>query len=95
MVRIPLQNFYNPENYAFYSLEVSPEMSAQGIPDPWEFPCLVYKENGEEEILWGATFAIIQSFLKIAFDAPLPSPDGRRIIHRPLVSNYLTGSPEL
>ncbi len=91
MVRIPLKEFYNPENYALYSLEVTPEMSAQGIPDPWEFPCLVHREDGEEEILWGATFAIIQSFLRLAFDIPLPYPDGRRVIHRPLISNYLTG----
>ncbi len=91
MVRIPLKNFYDPKNYALYSLAVTPDMSQQGIPDPWEFPCLVHEEEGEQEILWGATFAIIQSFLRLAFALPLPYPDGRRIIQRPLVTNYLTG----
>jgi 8-oxo-dGTP pyrophosphatase MutT (NUDIX family) len=91
MVRIPLKDFYDPANYAQYSLEVTPEMSKQGNPDPWEFPCLVHQEDGEQEILWGATYNIIQSFLRLAFDIPLPSPDGRRIIQRPLIANYLTG----
>jgi 8-oxo-dGTP pyrophosphatase MutT (NUDIX family) len=91
MVRIPLKDFYDPGNYALYSLAVSPEMAGQGIPDPWEFPCLVHQEDGEQEILWGATFAIIQSFLRMAFDTPLPTPDSRRIIQRPLIANYLTG----
>jgi 8-oxo-dGTP pyrophosphatase MutT (NUDIX family) len=91
IVSIPLQAFFLPENYALYSLEVPEKLISQGVPNPWEFPCLVYEENGAEEILWGATYTIIRFFLNTVFDHPLPSPDGRRVIHRPLVSNYLSG----
>jgi 8-oxo-dGTP pyrophosphatase MutT (NUDIX family) len=91
IVSIPLQVFFLPENYALYSLEVPENLIAQGIPNPWNFPCLVYRENGEEEILWGATFKIIRTFLETIFDHPLPFPDGLKIIHRPLVSNYFSG----
>lgn len=95
IVPIPLAAFFNPQNYAIYSLEIPEKLIAQGIPSPWEFPCLVHLENGEEEILWGATFKVIQSFFRIVFHFSFPSPDSRRIIRRPLASNYLTGREEL
>ncbi len=95
IVPIPLQAFFLPENYALYSLEVPRNLIAQGIPNPWNFPCLVYGREGEEEILWGATFNVIQSFLKIVFDHPLPFPDGRRVFRRPLGAHYFSGSQEL
>lgn len=94
IVPIPLAHFYNPEKYVLYSLEVPPKLAVQGIPSPWVFPGLVQEAEGEEEILWGATFQIIQCFLKIAFPFPLPSPDGRRVIHRPLNPAYLSGESE-
>lgn len=89
IVSIPLPAFFLPGNYALYSLEVPEKLIAQGIPNPWNFPCLVFGEEGEEEILWGATFNIIRTFLKIVCGHPLPFPDGQRVIRRPLVSNYL------
>jgi 8-oxo-dGTP pyrophosphatase MutT (NUDIX family) len=91
IVSIPLETFSRPENYAIYSLEVGGNHITQGIPNPWEFPCLVYKENGEEEILWGATFEVIQTFFKIVFNFSFPPPDGQRIVHRPLAPNYFSG----
>lgn len=94
IVSIPLAAFFNPQNYAIYSLEVPEKLVAQGIPDPWEFPCLVHREKGEEEVLWGATFRVIQTFFEIVFNFSFPSADSRRIIHKSLVSNYLSGRGE-
>jgi len=91
IVPIPMAAFFNPQNYAIYSLEVPEKLIAQGIPSPWEFPCLVHREDGEEEFLWGATFKIIQTFFQIVFRFSFPSPDGRKVIRRPLAPNYLTG----
>jgi 8-oxo-dGTP pyrophosphatase MutT (NUDIX family) len=91
IVPIPLAAFFDPQNYALYSLEVPEKLVAQGIPSPWEFPCLVHREKGEEEILWGATFKVIQTFFQIVFRFSLPQPDGSQVINRPLASNYLTG----
>ena len=93
IVPIPLTRFYHPPNYALYALEIPPEMVAKGIANPWVFPCLVQEEGGEEEILWGATFNIIRTFLKNVFSFPLPFPDGQRVIHRPLIPHYLSGDP--
>jgi len=91
IVSIPLGKFFDRANYAVYSLEVPENLMAQGIPNPWEFPCLVHKENGEEEILWGATFEIIRTFFKIVFGFSFPVPEKGKIVHRPLSSNYLSG----
>jgi 8-oxo-dGTP pyrophosphatase MutT (NUDIX family) len=91
IVPIPLADLYNPQKYALYALEIPQEMVAKGIANPWVFPCLVQDGGGEEEILWGATFNIIRMFLKTIFPFPLPSPDGQRVIRRPLLAHYLSG----
>ena len=91
IVSIPLETFFHPTNYAVYSLEVAENLITQGIPSPWEFPCFVHKEDGKEEILWGATFEVIQTFFKIVFDFSFPSPDTQRVVHMSLASNYFSG----
>jgi 8-oxo-dGTP pyrophosphatase MutT (NUDIX family) len=91
IVSIPLEKFFDATNYAVYSLEVSESLMTQGIPNPWEFPCLVHQEDGEEEILWGATFEIVRSFFKIVFNFSFPVPDKEKIVRRPLPLNYLSG----
>ncbi|NWF54242.1 MAG: CoA pyrophosphatase [Syntrophaceae bacterium] len=94
IIPIPLSAFFKPENYAIYSLAVPEKLMAQGIPSPWEFPCLVHRQGGEEDILWGATFKVIQTFFQIVLNFPFPSPDPQRVIRRSLASNYLTGREE-
>jgi 8-oxo-dGTP pyrophosphatase MutT (NUDIX family) len=94
IVSIPLGKFFDRANYAVYSLEVPENLVAQGIPNPWEFPCLVHKEDGEEEILWGATFEIIRTFFKIVFGFSFPVPEKGIVVRRPLPSNYLSGREE-
>jgi hypothetical protein len=94
MVSIPLEKFLDPANFAVYSLEVSESLMAQGIPNPWEFPCLVHKEDGDEEILWGATFEIIRTFFKIAFDFCFPMPERGKVVSRRLLLNYFSGREE-
>ncbi len=94
IVPIPLRSFYQPENYALYSLRIPDKLKGKGIPDPWEFPCLVYPSEKKEEILWGATFHIIRSFLGKVFNFPLPIPNDPKVIRRTLPSNYFSGRRE-
>jgi hypothetical protein len=54
-------------------------------------PCLIHEDGGEEEILWGATFEVVENFFKIVLDFDLPTANVQRIIERPLASNYLSG----
>jgi len=88
IVEIPLESFYNEDNYGFFSIH-SP---ADETENKWKFPCLIHKDNdGKEEILWGATFNIIMSFLEIVFDFKLPEIQPQKIITRALHPNYLGG----
>jgi hypothetical protein len=91
IVSIPLEKFFNPASYAICSMEVPEKLLAQGIPNPWEFPCLVHKEDGEEEVLWGATFEIIQTFFKIVFGFSFPAPERGKVVRRLLPLNYFSG----
>ncbi len=92
MVEIPLKAFYNKENYGFCSIR-SPDDTADGTENEWKFPCLIHEDNdGKEEILWGATFNIIMSFLDIVFDFTPPEIQPGRIITKTLGPDYLTGN---
>jgi hypothetical protein len=91
IIRIPLKSFYEEENYALYSLRLPEKLMRKGIPDPWEFPCLTYRIGEEEEVLWGATYHVIRSFLKIMVDDPLPAPNSQRVIRKALPPNYFSG----
>ncbi len=94
IVSIPLEKFFNPASYAVSSMEVPENLMTQGIPNPWEFPCLVHKEDGEEEILWGATFEIIRTFFKIVFGFSFPVPEKGKVVRRLLPLNYFSGREE-
>jgi len=94
IVSIPLASFFDRANYAIYSLEVPKSLMTRGIPNPWEFPCLVHKEDGEEEVLWGATFEIIRTFFKLVFGFSFPVPDKEKIVRKPLPLNYFSGRDE-
>ncbi|MBW2599623.1 MAG: CoA pyrophosphatase [Deltaproteobacteria bacterium] len=88
IVEIPLEAFYNEDNYGFFSIYSPADETENG----WKFPCLIHKDNdGKEEILWGATFNIIMSFLEIVFDFKPPEIQPQKIITRALHPNYLRG----
>jgi 8-oxo-dGTP pyrophosphatase MutT (NUDIX family) len=92
VVEIPLRSFFAGDNYGTFSLEASDELNNKSR-GTWEIPCLIHEdEEGNEEILWGATFNIILSFLKIVFDFEMPGTNQNKIIRRVLHSNYLTGN---
>jgi len=94
IVEIPLKAFFNNENYGLYSVETS-DQSKMNRRGPREFPCLIIRNNqGNEEILWGATFYIIMNFFKIALNFELPDIHGKRIIKRTLGPEYITGYQE-
>ncbi len=92
LVEIPLDAFYHEENYGVLSIR-SPEDVADRADNERNFPCLIHADSdGEEEILWGATFSIITSFLGIVFDFILPQIRPERRITRPLHPDYLGGN---
>ncbi len=94
MVEIPIASFFKKDNYAIYSLETSDTLH-HTRDRQWDFPCLVHPDtDGKEEILWGATFNIIMSFLKIVFDFDISRVTPTRSITRTLDDSYLTSNPK-
>lgn len=92
LIEIPLDAFYHEENYGSLSIP-PPKGAVNGADHKQTFPCLIHTDSdGEEEVLWGATFSIIMSFLGIVFDFELPQIRPERIITRPLQPNYLGGN---
>lgn len=92
LVEIPLNAFYHEENYGLLCIG-APEDPSDRPERNGGYPCLIHADSdGEEEILWGATFSIITSFLHIVFDFSPPRISSERIISRPLPSNYGGGS---
>jgi len=92
MTAIPLETFYNTDNYNFFSIRY-PDYTTDGMETERRFPCLTHTNTkGEEEILWGATFDIILSFLDIVFDFTPPEIQPDKIITRTLHPDYLTGN---
>jgi len=88
VVEIPLRTFFNDENYGIFSVESLIEIK-KNIDRVRNFPCLIYRDD----VLWGATFNIIMSFLKIVFDLDLPKTHSKRVVKKVLYPDYLTGSP--
>lgn len=92
LVEIPLKAFYNKENYSFFSIRLQDDMT-DGAACGWKSPCLIYENTtGDVEILWGATFNIIMSFLDIVFDFTPPDIHPEKIITKTLHPDYLTGN---
>ena len=91
IVEIPLLAFFDPANYAWFDFSLPDRISDRnGMPA--EFPCLLCREaDGRQEVLWGATFNITMTFLKIVadFERPAIAPD--RVVRRTLTPGYLQG----
>ena len=92
VVEIPLRHFFEERHYAWFSID----STYRGDDDPHRhFPCYVVQNgSGVPDILWGATFNIIQVFLKIIFDFRLPAIPEDRLFTRVLTSEYVTGRQE-
>ena len=91
IIEIPLRSFFDERNYGIYSIETSNELAIDRR-DPKEFPCLIIRGmQGNEDILWGATFFIIMNFLKIVLNFDIPDLHAKRVIKRTLGPEYLTG----
>jgi 8-oxo-dGTP pyrophosphatase MutT (NUDIX family) len=88
MLEIPLSFFFHSNNYA--TLDVTTSLG-EGEPLQYQTPCLVFPDdNGNEDILWGATFNIIHNFLRIISDDSLPSGNSSRILSKVLTPKYIS-----
>ncbi|MBN1472621.1 MAG: CoA pyrophosphatase [Syntrophaceae bacterium] len=88
ILEIPLSFFFDGQNYAMLNIKTRSEENKEFFQ--YQLPCVVIPdERGNEDILWGATFKIIQNFLSIISDSEVPSTYSSRILDKVLTSQYI------
>ncbi|PKN76390.1 MAG: hypothetical protein CVU52_05005 [Deltaproteobacteria bacterium HGW-Deltaproteobacteria-10] len=89
ILEIPISIFFDGSKYAQLEIETP-------FGDPIynnQFPCIRLNDaQGEQEILWGATFNIIMNFLSIISDDSLPLPSSSSTIKKVLSKSYISGN---
>lgn len=61
-------------------------------PEENVFPCYIHEDEKGREVLWGATYNIVQSFLYKVMGFTSPEMDERPVVQGELAHDYLTGS---
>ena len=90
ILEIPLSFFFNSANYAV--LDIKTSVGKDTDPLQYQMPCLVIPDGmGGDDILWGATFNIINNFLRIISDDSLPPLSSSRTLNNVLTINYISG----
>lgn len=81
VIKIPFSALLTPENYAVYRLAVTGKFKPIYKKDLVDYDCFIHREKGrKDEILWGASYRIVQSFLSVVFDFDPPEQHFRPII---------------
>ena len=63
IVEISLSSLFDPSRYGTFTVRQSP------ADEPLQFPCFLHQSpDTPKEVLWGATFFIVMSFLSLIFD---------------------------
>jgi hypothetical protein len=93
VVYVPLRDLLNPESYACYRLHFkgAGDRGQEGYVQ--DFPCFRHGNETGREVLWGATFRIVLSFLETVFGFSAPSMDSLPVITNTLDERYWNGSP--
>jgi 8-oxo-dGTP pyrophosphatase MutT (NUDIX family) len=91
IVKIPLKDMLKSENYYRLIFDVPKDIKDLSTRGVWNFPSFVTDKTQDREILWGATFNIIMSFLKIVLDFDPPEIPEGKIITKEIPENYFTG----
>jgi 8-oxo-dGTP pyrophosphatase MutT (NUDIX family) len=87
IIEIPVSTFFDSSKYALLDIE----MPFNSIIFNRQLPCLTLTtDDGEQEILWGATFNIIINFLRIISNEDLPIPSSYKTIKKVLSKNYIS-----
>ncbi|MDY6842797.1 MAG: CoA pyrophosphatase [Thermodesulfobacteriota bacterium] len=78
ILHIPIKAFYNPDNFAIYTLKINERSEKMPHIGTLNHPCFVHKEDGQpNEILWGATYKILMSFMRVVFGFSPPDESNR------------------
>ena len=89
IVRIPLESLFDADNYA--CCRITFQGADARLPEiPYrDMPCFIHRQNGSQELLWGATYRLTEQFLSIVFNYTPPAMDTLPVIQRRLDHQYL------
>ena len=88
LVYIPLKSLLNPDSYARYRISSATPRKHWENATESDFPCFV---QGDER-LWGATYRITMTFLRIVFGFTPPDMGSLPVVYGKLDKNYATGN---
>lgn len=92
IVPVPLESLFREENYGLCLVESRMTLPSHPGRQNWEFPCFICGgKEGTEDILWGATFYVVMSFLKIVFGFDYTDLRPERRVRKELRTEYVTG----
>lgn len=91
IVSVNVEDMFNPEKYCWIDFDVPTDLKKASNREEWKFPGFIIDDDGGREILWGATFNIILSFLWIVFDFSIPDIPPGKVIKKNIPENYFTG----
>lgn len=89
IVRIPLASFFDAGNYACCRISFQGEKPDSPEIPYRDMPCFVHRQNGNEELLWGATYRLTEQFLSTVFDYTPPPLTTLPVVSRRLNRRYL------
>jgi len=94
IITIPVRQLLDRRNYRTYHISYAPKVAARlGVPSQ-EFPAFRLEDAAVVEILWGVTFRIVQTFLKLVFDFDTPPLHALPTVNGTLGMEYYTGQTE-
>jgi hypothetical protein len=89
IVTVPIRSFLDPAHYACCRISFNAGREKHAVHTREVFPCFCLPEASEREILWGATYRIVMSFLELVFDFKPPLLDSLPVVNKRLGEEYI------
>jgi hypothetical protein len=90
IVRVPIRNLLNTENYGCYRLFTSTVDSPASPRSFNDYPCYMHRDENGTEMLWGATYRIAAAFLDRVFGFKPPRMETLPMQSGTMDETYLT-----
>ena len=91
IVDIPIRAFFQQGNYGTITTTPGDNLLPSGKSSGTQ-PCLIYTDpEGRENILWGATFSIVISFLNIVLNFQIPKGETGLAVRKTINFDYVSG----
>jgi hypothetical protein len=91
IVPIAFSSLLSPQGYGIYLLRGTGNRDTASGEEPTPYGCFIHEDSHGREVLWGATYQIVLSFLERVYGFQPPPMEGRPIVHGSLTAHYATG----